>query len=1003
MNEIVKTPTMKKNVTIKERLICRIKIPALFLTALLMLSFTIVSFGQITVTGKVTDASGESIPGVTVIEKETGDGSINGTITDAEGNYSIEVGSGKSVLVFSFLGMKTEELPVSDMTIIDCTLEEEIIGLDEVIVVGYGTQKKSDVTGAVVSIGEDIIESRPSPNIEQMLQGSMAGLSVVHNESDAEGASNSVLIRGQNSISASNTPLVILDGVEYLGELSEINPQDIKSMEILKDASAAAIYGSRGANGVILISTKRGEVGKMITTYNGSFGIDQMVSVPEYFSAKEFYELKTARGETTTPIEDEGYATGRDTDWLSMATRLGKRQLHNLSISGGTERTRYYINTSFTGVQGISVGDKFNRYLFRINLDQKLNKWITYGTSTQFGYYDRSGAQADFEHAHNTNPLGIPYNDDGTYRIQVWEDGGYGKNPMLETLYANSDKARRVISNNYLLFEFPFIKGLSYKLNTGYNFNSGLFQEYRGRNTHKGLQANGELTVENDYDEDWLIENIVSYSREFGRHKLFLTGIYSAQKEWNEGHDIFGNGYPNDIMTYYQAAQGALIEPSSQFSEAQHLSQMFRANYSFNSQYLLTFTVRRDGFSAFGDNSKFGVFPSVAVGWNIAKESFMQNVEQVSVLKLRLSYGVNGNEAVSNYATLPNMSKNYYVSVDKVTLVGFYPNKIGDPTLGWEPTKSFNVGLDFNMFHNRLTGLVDMYQSQTTDLLLDKSISDINGATEITQNIGATQNRGIEMQLTSVNVARRGFTWKTDFNISHHKNKIIHVGLTGEEGEYIDDVDNKWFIGEPIKVYFDYAFGGIWQTDSTGTPQGNVRAGDIRVLDANGDSVISAADRIIQGSRIPKFVAGMMNTFTYKAFKFSFFLYSVVGIEKPNELLKTGDSDLRRNRYPVPYWTPENKSNEYPRSASSSEDVNYLGVNFFRNASFLRIQDVNLSYSLSNRTLTALGIEIQHLEVYANIKNLYTFTEWEGLDPEFNDQLHVPQTRQFLIGLKLSF
>ncbi len=631
-----------------------------------------------------------------------------------------------------------------------------------------------------------------------------------------------------------------------------------------------------------------------------------------------------------------------------------------------------------------------------------MNKWITFGTSTQYGYYDRSGNRADFDDAHSSNPLGIPYNDDGTYRIQTWEDS-YGKNPMRKTLYIQSDINRRIITNNYLLFEFPFLKGLTYKLNTGYNFNSGLFEEYIGRDTYEGLMANGELTVENDYDEDWLIENIISYSREFGRHKIFITALYSAQKEWNEGHDIFGNGYPNDVMTYYQAAQGTLIEPSTSFSEAQHLSQMFRANYSFDSRYLATFTVRRDGFSAFGDDTKFGVFPSFAVGWNIANESFMENIDPISVLKLRLSYGVNGNEAVSPYSTLPNMSKNFYVNYNKVPLVGFYPNKIGDPTLGWEPTTSFNAGLDFNMFRNRLRGLVDVYQSETTDLLLDKSISDINGATEITQNIGATQNKGIEIQLTSINVSRGGFTWRTDFNLSHYKNKILNVGLTDENGEYIDDVDNKWFIGQPIDVDFDYAFDGIWQTDSIGTPQGRVRAGDIRVLDANGDSIISADDRIIQGQEIPDFVAGLTNTFTYKGFKFSFFLYSVVGINKKNELLKTGDSDFRRNRYPVPYWTPENKSNEYPRSAPSSEDVNYLGIDFYRNASFLRLQDVNLSYRLSDKTLGNMGIGLKQLEFYVNIKNLYTFTKWEGLDPEFKDQLSVPQTLQVLLGLKVSF
>ncbi|NOR73890.1 MAG: SusC/RagA family TonB-linked outer membrane protein [Draconibacterium sp.] len=960
--------------------------------------FSIASFAQTTINGKVTNSDGESLPGVTVVEK----GTMNGAITDMDGNYTVSVTTGDATLVFSFIGMRVQEIAVNNKTAVNCTLEQEIIGIDEVVVVGYGTQKKSDVTGSVISIGEDILESRPKTNLEQMLQGSMAGLSLTVNSSTAEGSSNTLLIRGQNSISASNTPLIIMDGIEYLGELSEINPEDILSLEILKDASSAAIYGSRGSNGVILITTKRGKSGEMTVSYNGSFGIDQMTNVPDLLTAKDFYELKQDRGEETTFIEDEGYAEGRDTDWIDLATRTGTRNQQNLSISGGTERTQYYISGSYTDVQGIAVNDQFKRYLFRINLDHKLSSWITFGTSTQFGYYDRSGRDANFGNAYTMNPLGIPFNDDGTYRIQVWEDGVYDKNPMLDVLYDQSDKNRRIISNNYLQFDFPFVKGLSYKLNTGYNYNSGLFQEYRGRNTYTGLSSNGDLAIENDYDEDWLIENILSYNREFGLHKLFITGLYSAQKEWNEGVDIDAEGFPNDVMSYYQPGKGTLIVPSTSFSESQHISQMFRANYAFDGRYLATFTIRRDGYSAFGADSKFGLFPSFAVGWNIANEGFMNSAEAIDVLKLRLSYGVNGNEAVSNYTTLPNLSSGNYVDVDKNTMYGFYPSRIGDPTLGWETTKSFNIGIDFNLFNNRIRGLFDAYQSHTYDLLLNKSISTVNGTSSITQNIGETENRGFEFQLTSVNIDKGDFSWRTDLNFSHYKTEIVHIGLTDEEGNYIDDIDSKWFIGYPVSVYYDYAFDGIWQEDADDTHQGDVEAGDVMVKDVIEDGDITPGDKVIQGQRIPDFIAGLTNTFIYKNFKFSFFLNSIYGIEKPNEFLRTSDSDLRKNRFPVEYWTLENASNTQPRN-DRTQDVNPYGIEFYRDASFVRLQDINLSYSLSKKTLKSMGLGLKKVEFYGNIKNLHTFTNWTGLDPELNDQWNVPQTVTYLMGLKVNF
>lgn len=479
--------------------------------------------------------------------------------------------------------------------------------------------------------------------------------------------------------------------------------------------------------------------------------------------------------------------------------------------------------------------------------------------------------------------------------------------------------------------------------------------------------------------------------------------MYSAQSEWFENHDVSAEGFPNDVMTYYQASKASLIEPTATYNKQTHLSQMIRANYVFDSRYLLTLTTRRDGYSAFGSDSKFGVFPSAAFGWNISNEKFLENSNKINNLKLRLSYGKSGNEAVGAYSTLPTLSSVNYVDDDDATLFGFYPSRLGDPSLGWETTVSFNAGLDFGLFKNRVRGLIDVYSSKTTDLLLSKSISNVNGTGSITQNIGETANKGIEFQITSVNVRNDNFQWKTDFNIAHYDTEIVNVGLTDDEGNYIDDVDNKWFIGEPISVNFDYVFDGIYQEDTAGTPQGNVEAGDIRYLDADGDGSITTNDKQIIGRKIPDFVAGLTNTFEYKNWTFSFFLNMVSGMTQSNELLYTQDNDLRENRYDVTFWTPENQSNTYPRNDRTAS-VNPRSMKFYRNTDFIRLQDVTLNYRFPSETLKKFKID--NLELFTNIKNLYTQTDWIGLDPEFSDtsgrQTAVPQTTSFLLGLKIS-
>lgn len=971
-----------------------------FLSVILLSSQEVFSQNTGTITGTVLDGlSNTTLPGASILI----DGTQIGTASDIDGRFVLSnVPVGTVNLRVTYLGYLDEqtsvELASGETENITVILIPDLKTMDEVVVVGYGTQRKSDITGSVASVSPEELESRPRVSVEQMLQGAAAGLNITVNSSSAEESGNTMLIRGQNSISASNSPLIIVDGIPFSRNLSEINPRDIMSVEVLKDASSTAIYGSRGANGVLLITTKRGKKGDLQVNYDTWYSIDQMIRVPDLMDGPTFYNAKIERGEITTAVEDEGFDSGRSIDWVDLATRNGSKTNHNLSFSGGNDNTAYYLSASYIGANGIAIGDKFDRYTFRLNLDKKLFPWVTFTTNTQYGYYDRSGNDANFTTAFYMNPLGIPYNEDGSITLRTWEDGVYADNPLLPTLNIDSDITRNFNTNNSLTLDFPFVEGLSYNLNTGYEFRTRLQQTYEGRNTIRGVRTNGQSETQNQYAEDWIIENIVTYKREFDKHTIFLTGLYSAQSDWGESHNISAEGFPNDFMYYYQNNNAALVEPSDSYSRGTRLSQMIRANYSFDNRYLFTFTTRRDGYSAFGDNTKFGIFPSVALGWNMANEQFMSNFERIDALKFRVSYGVNGNEAISPYSTLPTLSGRNYVDASDQTLFGYFPNRLGDPSLGWETTTSLNTGLDFGLFNNRLTGSVDAYWSSTTDLLLRKSISNVNGTGSILQNIGETANNGIEFQMSSVNVHTSNFKWTTGFNIAHYDTRIVNVGLTDDEGNYIDDLASRWFIGEPINVNYNYVFDGIYQEDMENTPQGNVEAGQIRYLDVNGDTLITPEDRQIIGRRIPDYTIGLTNTLKYNNWTLSFFIHAVTGITKSNELLSTGDLDYRQNRYNVEFWTPENQSNVYPRNASGS-DVNPLDMPFYRSADFIRLRDIYLGYSVPDKLLSRF--RVNNLEVYMNIKNLVTITDWVGLDPEFSNQTAVPQTASYLFGLNI--
>lgn len=974
----------------------------IFLIALFFVNLGLI-IAQVPVSGIVTDETGEPVIGATILVK----GTSQGTVTDIDGNFSINVADNDVVLVVSYVGMVTQEVNAGSNLNIILNSDSEL--LDELIVVGYGSQKRSDVTGAVASLSGDVLENVPSVDITQTLQGRIAGMNVTFSGSNAEGGSNNILIRGKNSLTASNNPFIILDGIPYeSGNLSEINPNDIESINVLKDASAAAIYGARAANGVILITTKKGNEGKAQISYSGYYGISEISNLPDMQDAETFFETKLKRfgRDNISVTEMNGYLEGRDIDWLDLATRTGSTQEHNVSLRGGTEKALYYVSGTFHETKGIAKNDNFNRFSLRTSLDTQLVEWLKIGSTTQLSLYNRDGREANFEDAFKMNPFAEPFNEDGSINLYPWPENSFYTNPLEPLNIQNTDRTYRVLTSNYLQIDFPFIEGLSYRMNAGGSVRYRHAETYYDETTKRGLEQGGVSQLDFWLNYDWTVENLLYYNREFGDHTLGLTALYSAQKKTVKDHDFDGTGFPSDTRTNYQNGAATVLTGSDTYAVTANLSQMARINYSYLSKYLLTLTARRDGYSGFGDNTKFGIFPSIALGWNMERERFMENVDAVRNLKLRASYGVTGNQAISAYSTLPGLSSAHYLDNNRTTAFGYYPSGIGDPTLGWETTKTFNFGIDFGLFNNRLQGSIDHFRARTTDLLLDRSISRLNGTGRIRQNIGETKNRGIELQLTSINIDNRDFRWTTDFNISRYRNEIVNVGITDEVGNYIDDVGNRWFIGQPIDINWGYEFGGIFQSDEqiAESAQPDAQVGDVIVVDQNGDFVINEDDRTILQSRIPTFTAGLTNTISYKNFTLSAFISTVQGVYKTNYLTRTFFNGNERS-FNYNFWTPQNPHNEYP---ANRDDANPRNVGIFgkaNNASYVRLNDLNLSYKVQTSFLNNYNIE--NLVLFVNAKNLVTLTNWVGLDPEFSNsetgQMAIPPSRTYTVGLRLNF
>jgi TonB-linked SusC/RagA family outer membrane protein len=974
-----------------------------------------------TVTGKIiTSEDGTALPGVNIVEK----GTTNGTITDLQGNYSLTVGDQDAVLVFSLVGFEAQEQTVGNQTVISVTLLLDIQSLDEVVVVGYGTQMKSELTGSVVSIPKERLEKLQFNNFANAIQGSMPGVSVTAGGGGAEGNDVVLLVRGRNSITADIEPLIILDGIPYTGSYSSINPSDIQSIEVLKDASASAIYGSRGSNGVILITSKKGQAGEMVVNAEVRYGIRRVNNLPDIMTGTQFYDAKIfydpLKGVDLSEEAIHNSDNPDGTDWLEQATRNGSKFNAGLSLRGGAENVNYFISLNHLNVTGVSVGDDFSRESFRLNMEAKHKDWLTFGSNNQIIAADRSGVETDFDDALWMNPLSTPYDEEGNLIMYPYPEDIYFRNPIGPTLYEDDNKSFDLFTNNYLELRIPGVKGLQYKLNTGVELSTTSHSQYRGRNTPIGSENNGDASVDNRRKTNVVVENLLTYHNSFGAHNIGLTGLYSFQETIYNRDGVSSSGFESDVLTWYQISLGGGIDPNQGYSNTALLSWMGRLNYDYAKKYYLTFTIRSDGYSGFGEDTKWGTFPSVALSWNLKNEDFLANSNFVNQLKMRLSYGINGNQAVGPYQTMSRMGTrnednrghgwNYYYIDGSTTLPGFIPVVLGAPTLGWEETATWNVGLDF-LLGSFLQGTVDLYNANTERLLLERSISPTLGIPSIIDNIGEVNNQGIELGLTGYIISGRDLQWNVSFVGSFVKNEII--ALYGSGG---DDIANKWFIGEPITSNYDYIFDGIIQTPEQADEymallpaETGVLPGVAKVKDLDSNGVIDDEDRDLIGKTDPNVHLGISSSVSYKGINLYFLFQGVYGSTKPNVALYEDHWGYRRNTTFKEWWTPENGSNTIPANAKGSNPYN---TGFYRKANFWRLKDVMLSYNLPSSLLNKVGIN--GIRVFIQGTNLATITDWFGMDPEFetdpsigedvsDQEEFLPLQKEIAFGISVNF
>lgn len=964
-----------------------------------------------TITGTVTDNKQEPLIGVNVVVK--GNTSV-GAITDLDGKYSLSVPEGKTTLIFSYIGYVTQEVSVGLRNTVDVVLVDDAQALDEVVVVGYGVVKKRDLVGSIASVKSQDITAVPTSNVLESMQGKIAGLDMTRS-SGQPGSSFNFTIRGNRSLTASNAPLILVDGIAY-GTDIDINPNDVESIEVLKDASTTAIYGSRGANGVILVTTKKGKEGKTKVDFNAYWGPSFSTNLPKVNNTEQYVAMRReamrAVGQWTSPADDgviwdtvalERIKNNVNTDWYDLIMDDATTQNYQVSINGGTDATKVSLSLDYFNETGILIGDDFDRFNGRINVSQRIMKGMEAGASALFTTSTRSAAPSNVFHAAQTKePYGVPFNEDGSLNKYPFTGSGATDINMLfnqdKNNYVDETKSNRFFGTLFLNWEI--IKGLQFRTNFGYDSQNSRNGHFEGVNStfvgsNKGL---AKVSKNETHSTAWTWENTLTYTKDFDIHSLTAMVGHSMSKSSFEDTYAEGKGLSFEQSLFHNldgTSQDYAL--SSTLTESSMLSYFARLNYKLLDKYLLTATLRADGSSVLAKGNRWGYFPSVAVAWRMKDEHFLSSVDEISDLKLRLSYGLSGNSAVSPYQTTGGLSKTIY-EFGTIPAYGYRPYNMANLELQWEKTRVLNFGVDFGLFNNRIYATIDAYKTWTSDLLLPMILPGHTGFTEVISNVGKTETRGIDLSINTVNFDTKDFKWTSDLTFSANKEEITALNTNQ------NDVGSGWFIGSPTKVFYDYEKIGIWQTsEATEAAKYGQEPGDIKVSDQNKDGAIDANnDRKVLGQQTPKWTAGLNNRFEYKGWELSFFLYARVGHLIQNEAAANFNPSGWNNSIACDYWTPENPTNAYPRpNFNKNESMLYKSTLAYCKGNFLKIKDITFGYSFPKQMISKLNMS--KLRIYTTLKNFFTFSAVDDYDPERGGSNSYPMTKQVVFGINVSF
>ncbi len=982
---------------------------------------------QKSVTGKVTSTEGDPIPGATVFVK----GTTQGTISDTDGNYTLKNVSESSTVIFSFVGMKSQEVVVGSQSVINVVLEEESIGLDEVVAIGYGFVKKSDLTGSLASVSSEDFEDQNVTRVDQALQGRAAGVQVSQ-AVGAPGGEVRVRIRGANSALGSNEPLYVIDG--FVGaDFNMINPNDIKSMEVLKDAASTAIYGSRGSNGVIIITTKGGKIGTIDVQYRGQFSVSNVIGTMDVLSAADFASVVNAKNEAFgngaafTQEQISAFKTNGGVDWQDEILRTALSNEQQLGISGGTDKTTYHVSANYLDQQGVLENTDYKRYSLRSNMTTQFNDKLSFrinilgSNMTNMNTQIRSGAGNPFVQALAWAPTTPAYDQNGNFTIN--DPIGSLKTNPLAMIYDQENKTERTFANAVGGFNYKIVKGLALDIQYGVDFLTSQTKTFSGNyvsnfNPSAGISTIQQVTLQST--------NSLSYNTVLNDiHNISAVAVFETQEFKGNYSNATSAGLKFPDLKYDNLGQAESYTLGSSFSKWTLMSFLGRINYSLKDRYLLSVSVRRDGSSKFYGDNQFSTFPAMAVGWNLAHEDFIKELNVFSKLKVRASWGWTGSQAIQPYATQSTYDTGTLYAFNNAALTtGIQLGNPGNQELKWETTEQKDLGLEFGFFKGRLTGEIDYFEKNTTDLLLNRPLPNYAGGGVYASNVGEIENKGWEVSLSGIVIDAKDLKWKTDFNISKVDNKVISLGGISDRiftGSNVSGIATQSeFVYQPgasLGSYWGIKYLGTWKPDQEAEAAkfGNV-PGDARYEDLNGDFTIGNEDYQIIGSGIPKTSAGWNNTVTYKSLTLNVFFQGMFGVDKLNYTRGASlmaDRDARQatlSEILDRYIPGVNETSDLPAFSKTNRTLTQSTM-FMENGDYIRLKNLSLSYNLPTNLLPNIG----GVKVSLNATNLLTITKYKGIDPEASsvgsgsdlnqsvDYGAYPASRTYTLGVNITF